>query len=504
MSKPTNEVIFEAPSKGMGDSPYIGNGAVADCRNLDISNIPGIAQLQFGATKKSASVIGSAEIPLWGAVNNDTLATAYVVTNAHKVYTSDNSTTYGTWTLVTHAGASTGHGNGLVIWKGYLVLAGDALLDFMLISSGVWTNGWGGFPLQSDTVTHPLFNSIDDKLYVGNGRYVNSIAENTAPFAPGTPGSYTASDKLVTLPTSYRVRCLEEVGANIYAGTFVGFDLTKMVKIAKIYPFSRSTYTLGLPVIVKECGVHQMVTIGNDIIYQAGTIGRWYITNGSTTRFLTRIPQNLRKNGATLSYPGAIIYRNGKIFSAITVNSAGSTGSVVYSFDTNGAQFVIANVISTGISDGNTAIGMLLDIGEVLGTNDVYLIGWYDGTSVAQGIDAVGEDNFTGSTNLGDYAGYYDTEIKSVGTSLENKTYTKLEYYLDTALASGLGVRVSYRLDSQSAFTLLGTYNFASEGAVRTANRSILITNAEQLQMRIALTTGSGATPRFKYLRLYG
>ena len=487
----SQQLNISAPVRGLGDSQYVGAG---DLRNLDISNIPGIAQLNLAGVKKSGTVFSNA-MPMWAVINNDTNKTAFVVDSNHVVYTSDSSSTYSTWTVVTHASASTGHGNGLRIWKGYLCLVGDTLIDWYKMSTATWvSNGWAGFTLQSDLLGHPVFNSLDDKIYVGNSQYVNSIAEVAGQvFNPTSSITYTATDKAVTLPSSYRVRCLEELGTNLMIGTFVGSTLGTMSKVAKIYPWSRSGVILGIPISVSEAGIHQMININNELYFQAGTIGRWYRTNGSTSAFLTRIPRNLNYTGTrnTISYPGAILFHNSKIFTGLTVGGNGPSG--VYSFNLDGKQLALENSISTSNYNGGVIIGCLLDVS---GSNDSYLIGWQDATNTVGGIDEVGEDNFPGS-----YVGYFDSQMIAVGEALQNRTFTKLEFYLDTVFTTGQGIQISYRTDSQSAYTLLGTYTFASEGAVRFRNKGIKITNAEQIQVRVALTGGNG-TPRFKYLIL--
>lgn len=492
LKEAVNEVIFSAPVKGMGDSPYEG---AADVRQLNIMDIPGVATPLIELAKVTGTTIETGEIPKWAVVNNNAAQTAYVVTDAHKIYTADSP--YTSWSLLTHASASTGTGNGLEIWKDYLVLAGNTLLDFYgpLSSAPSWTNGWAGFTLQSDTIGHPLFKSLDDKLYVGNSQYVNSIAENAAPFAPGTAGSYTAVDKAITLPAGSRVRCLEELGSNLMIGIFMGTSLTTMIKVAKIYPWSRTGTILGLPISLSEAGIHQMKVVNNELIFQAGIAGNYYKTNGSSSQFLCRIPPNLRGiYKFTLSHPGAIINYKGRILSGISVTQSGGTGSAVYSFNTDGSQLIIEKIISTGISDSGVVIGCLLSL-LTAGVSDDYIIAWRDATSSAQGID------LPNGNQISSYLAYYDTEIKVVGSALQKKTYTKLEVYLEQKMSdSPNGIKISYRTDTKVAFTELGTYDNTTDPTFNSFNKSIKITGAAELQMRIALV---GQT-RFKYIRLYG
>lgn len=489
------EIIFTAPAKGIADSPYIG---AADVRNLDVVNIPGIAQELFAAVKKSSTVITGQ--PMWCVFNNDSAQTAFVVDNANVLYKSDNSSSYTSWSVVTHGSPSSGHGNGLRIWKNYLFLAADTAVDVMKISNGAWTNAWAGFGTLttlgiSSLTTHPMFNSLDDKLYLGDGQFVHSAAE-VGTFDPTSAGTYTVVLKAITLPSGSWIRCIEELGINLMLGIIIGQSITSLgniAKLARIYPWNRTAGgALGIPISLPEAGVHQMLVKNNLLYFQAGLTGRYYVTSGSSSKFLTRIPPYNRASKITASYPGAITSYQGKIQSGITVSGGSSTLSGVYSFDTDGTKLSL-QIISSGQNNGNVVIGCLGSVID-LGANDDMLIGWYDGTNM--GVDLVGEDNYPAS-----YVSYFDSDIRPVGTSLNKRTFTALEFYLEQALVSGQGIRVSYRLDTSSSFILLGTYDFSSLAGVLTKNRSIKISNAVQLQVRVALTGGAG-TPRFKYLIL--
>jgi len=121
-----------------------------------------------------------------------------------------------------------GHGNGLAIFKNYLIVARDAYLDVCGdgtttgIVNANWSNSWQA--IDSDTLWHPMIVSkLDGLLYGGAGRYVFSIEELTT-FVPGTGATFTYTQQALDLPSRYRIKCLDELGNNIMLGTLARFN----------------------------------------------------------------------------------------------------------------------------------------------------------------------------------------------------------------------------------------------------------------------------------------
>jgi len=124
-------------------------------RNMDISSIPGIAKLNNAMDlKSSTTVVGT---PQWMVRNPATPAEVYALDSGGKVYKSDDSGA--SWALMTGF-TSGGHGNGLVIFKNYLIVARDAFLDICGdgsatgITNANWSNSWQA--IDSDLLWHPM------------------------------------------------------------------------------------------------------------------------------------------------------------------------------------------------------------------------------------------------------------------------------------------------------------------------------------------------------------
>ena len=284
-----DSIIIEAPRVGIAQSPHVGN---ADVRNLDIFSIPGVARLNTIASKKSSTTVTA--FITWAVRHPIDPTQIYAIDNAGTVYKS--SDTGATWAVLTGTSSTNAHGNGLAIWKNYLFVARDTNLDVCGdgtssgITSSNWTLGWK--TIDSDILWHPLFTSRNDaKLYGGAGRYVFSLDENTT-FAPGTGASYTWTAQALDLPSSYRIKCIEELGNNLLLGTWQGSNIYD-IRLADIFPWDRASVSFGQPIHIEDYGVHAMRNVDNSIIVLAGINGTVRKTDGVNAYIIGQIPTDL-------------------------------------------------------------------------------------------------------------------------------------------------------------------------------------------------------------------
>ena len=474
------DLIISAPRQGIGPSPHVGFG---DVRNLDIFTSPGVAILNNAVANRGTTTA----LVQWFAKNPLTPTEIFALDSSGQVYKSTNSGT--SWATVT--GETTGgHGNGMAIWKDYLFVARDAYLDVYgpLSSSPSWSNSWSAITLVSDSLWHPmLVSKNDNKLYIGAGRYIASLDEITAAtFLPGTSNTYTAISQALDLPPNYRIKCLEELGNNLMIGTWMGTNIYDF-KIADIFPWDRSLVSFGQPIQMVENGVNAMLNAGNYLIVMAGIGGAIYRSDGVNSTQIAQIPNSLANldGGAYLTpYPGALVNYKGRVFFGV---SGASAGMGVYSLlqTSKGNILNFEHTISIGGDD--CYIGALLGI-----TRDNLLIGWSDTTF---GIDSI--DIATRTTS---YGGYFDSPLYIVGTNLNKRSFTQLEFQLAQALRTGEGIRVKYRTDLNTSFTTIGTYDYSTLGAVISHNTTADIPETEFVQVRVELT--GTTSPIFKSLTL--
>jgi len=483
-------LVINAPLKGIAQSPHFGFG---NMQNIDIYTVPGVAKLNTILVKESASVV-DAQVT-WIVKNPANPTNLYAIDANGVVYNSSNSGD--SWSELSDRGGS---GQGLIVWKDYLFVMEDTSIDVYgpLSGSPSWTDNWQT-DLDSDSLWHPCLDSVlDGHLYIGAGRYMAKLEEVVGQnFAPGSSSTYTWTPQKLTLPENYRIKCLTELGNNIMIGTWMGTNIYDN-KIADIFPWDGNATNFGKPIRMVENGVNAMISRGGYLYILAGIDGLIYKSNGSQAWELARIPLSVADISAGKylePYPGALINFKGRLFFA--VNSQSTDGMGIYSLlETNqGSILNCEHTISTETTGGTNP----LIVGALLGiTRDQFVAGWRD--NATYGIDLLDTTSFAYTT---DYTGFFESPLYQVGTYLNERQFSKLEFVLAKELAASEGIRFKFRVNLTDSFTTIGTYTTAEIGAGKTSfHTTVNIPACEQLQIRVELLGTSTSTPEFKNLRL--
>jgi len=156
--------------------------------------------------------------------------------------------------------------------------------------------------------------------------------------------------------------------------------------------------------------------------------------------------------------------------------------------------------LSNFATTGNDGTISALKVGALLPTSrDTILAGWQDTTTY-------GIDQTTTTTRVASYGGYFESVLYQVGTYLNKRQFTKMEFYLAKELAASEGIQVKYRINLTDTWTTLGTYTTTIIGTGKTSfiEKEIKIPPCEQIQIRIELNPGASnlTTPQFKNLIL--
>lgn len=496
-------LVVDAPKQGIAQSPHIGFG---DVRNLDLYSVPGIVQLNNILAKKSSTTV-VAQIN-WACRHPITTTEIYALDNAGTVYKSTD--TGATWAVLAGTSATAAAGNGMWIWKNYLFVARNALLDVCGdgtatgITSGNWTLGWK--TIDSDVLWHPMLTSKNDnKLYGGAGRFVYSLDEVTnKTFAPGDATTYTWIQEALDLPPSYRIKCIEELGNNLMLGTWQGTNVYD-IRIADIFPWDRASVSFGQPIVIADFGVHAMINIGNSLIVLAGTSGTIFKCDGVNAIAIGQLPMDLSGGKYLEWYPGSICSYKNKVF--FGVGQGGTTaipGMGVYSLWQTGKGNILTleHLVST-LSDGTTnplKPSALLPI-----TRDTLLVCWRD--NATYGIDLTTNTSYAYTTN---FAGYFESPLYVVGELDFLESWTKLQFRFAKKLNANEGIQISYRVNESDAYTLMGTWTNGIVTGVTSKNIGSVISfqdvcnipACEMVQLKVALLGTSTTTPQFKSLRL--
>lgn len=490
------DLIIQAPSQGIAQSPHIGFG---DVRNLDISSIPGIVRLNNNLSKVSGTAVTG--LVKWVVRDPVTAANFYAVDDAGDVYVSTDSGA--SFAALASQPTSGGTGQGLAIWKNYLWCPRATAMDIYgpLDSSPAWRNSWAGLTMDTDALWHPLYVSkLDGELYGGAGRYVFNVAEVAGQtFTWDNTGTYTATAQALTLPTGYRIRCLEELGNDLIIGTWQGSTITDF-KIADIFKWDGTSTTYGQPLMLNENGVHALLTMGNTLYIAAGVDGRIYRSDGVGAVLVGQIPTsiaNVEGSNYLEIFPGAFINYKGR--PTFGVSSGGTTytsGMGIYSVRETSQGSILNNehIVSTG-NDGTSAV---LKIGALCQkARDQIIAGWQDGTSY--GIDLT-----TTTTRTASYGGYFETAFYAVGTPLNKRTFTEIEFQFAKELATGEGVQIKFRVNLTDTWTTIGTWTYTTLGAVISHHEKTNIPATEFIQLRVELGAGGSnlTTPQLKQIIL--
>ncbi len=487
------EIRISAPREGISASPHTG---YADIRNCDISSIPGIVRLNNILAKKSVAVV-DAQVT-WKVRDPDTSANVFALDSNGVLYKSADSGA--TWTEVSDR---LGVGQGLAVQWGYVFVFCVTTIDVMKISDSSWTTGWQ--TIGTDSLWHPAFVSKNDgKIYFGCGRYVGSIEQNSGQtFVPATSATYTvtlgtSANNCLDLPASYRIKSIEELGNNLMLGTWQGTNVYD-VRIADIFPWDRSSVSFGQPIVISEYGIHAMKNVGNSLIVLAGTTGTIYRSDGVNATIIGKLPIDLSGGKYIEYYPGALTYYKNKIFfgighTALTVGGVATTigGMGVYSLQiTSRGNILNLEHLSSALTDGSAAsvkYSALLPISD-----ETLLVGWRSATTY--GIDLTTEASFAYGT---DYSGYFESPLYTVGSLLQQKTPTEIEFNLARPLRTGEGIRLAYRTDLTASYTTIATHTFTTDGAVVSVNDVYDFQPCEQIQFKVSLLGTATTTVELK------
>jgi len=465
-------VTFKDWQKGQKTHPIYGMGLL---QNVEINENPGIVKLAQGVTQKSITV---SQLPI--AYEKDIYGNEYIATGetgAGSVYKNGSSIQSGLANLWD-----------IKIYKDYLwVRHANVMSCYGPLSSGgaQWFGNIAtGF---SSSYRGVLLVGQDDYIYSGNGNYVAKI-EVTASGTPGVAPTLNTNLIALDLKDGQYVSCLAEYNTSIVIGTGSGSSYSDMANNynAKIYFWNRQLGTLGnpgladLPINFNENGIHQMISHANRLFVVAGTQGNVYETDSTSYAKVGQIPFFQNNKFARCEYfPNAIsISSKGTLLIGVsTLDQYSKAG--VYEIDISNASKPISlkQTISTGTV--STASGRI-SIGFIIDTNFNRFVGWRD-------VNTYGVDELNSGRLRNNYTSIIETDMVKVGSFLAKKTFENIEFSLVEPLVSGQSIKLSYRKNNKEDYTLIGTYDFTTQGSVLSWNDICAIHDAEFVQLKIEL-----------------
>lgn len=507
MDKNGNITISYDLWKGGIKTPFTG---MADIENVDIFDEPGIAKIDFAPTE----VIGEGDVT---AGDTDAIQCCAIrKTNGDAVFGTDEGDVLvmdaNNNTVNEEAGTTAGNFRDAVDWKGWTVFA-DFTSNLPRIRLSAYQNGSGGDDITYAFESMPnsslsfggggyriadgvLCVGIDDVLYVGSGKYVGSLTEDTT-FDPTNNATYTWNPQALDLPDGFNIDKM--VNFNDFLLIFAG---NKETNEQMIVPWDRVSSSYDYPTTLNNGVVAQAIASENLAYYLDGIRGQFRVTNRAVVDTVVEMKNiTFPSQSEGLAQKGAAITKiNDIILNGVSNSAAGTYPVGVYKIKGNSYT---RQTLTEGL-DGSEHEVNIHFIAPFKESN--YLVGWENVTNNTYGVDEFGLNDY----RYTDYKARLISPLFSPGLVLNDKSYQNCEITLAQPLTVGQGVKVYYRKDLADDWTEITTqdgarFDYATYGAVSKCNIKSGIIDVTTIQLKVEMTTGANSTttPKLISVKLF-
>lgn len=420
------------------------------------------------------------------------------------------------WYLIS-GNTTSGDGAGIIYYKGYILVFGnagvDALTDIQNPESDtiVWKNNFDTITISNGGKALPFLSVNDNYVYfysgVETGRYYKiGLLEETAgqTFDPSNSATFSFAEDATKIPFENNgvPSAINEINQYLVIGT--GSD--------KIYFWDKKSPAFTSFIKLQESGVSSIQSIDNTLYIFAGGNGNIYQANTVSSSLINKVPQQITGElygvyNVEVNY--SAVYRNEIIFSVTIPNATTTVKNYLMSYNIDTKKIVKRNISAFGeTSERNgTAYGKINSI-FVVGENILLGSSYYDTdtSTYSYSVESLlyKSSLLTGTATYyvyDNYEPYILTGLMTVGQEFDKATFRVLHLSLLRALTAGQGVRVSYRLDDSSSFTVIKTIDYATDGAIKDIKIPSPITNAIDLQLKIELKGLNLTSPMLKLVR---
>ncbi len=374
-----------------------------------------------------------------------------------------------------------GNGEGMVCYSGsnlnkaYMLVGDDGdlhALDCSTTGSPSWD--YDITTSLQDVAWHPMIVAQNDRVYIGNGRYVAELYENSGEtFDPGDTDTFTITTEKLDLPSDYIVRCMEELGSYLLIGTYNDIKSNS----ADIFVWDKSSDSFDRILRINNVeGINQLITYKNLTYIQAGTKGEWFVTNGSSVEKLGELPQpSTTKLNLTFS-PGAVAVIKDKIYFGVGGGGAQAVDYVgIWSIDTKTGGTKREYVLSSGIAtDEQGFIGALM-----ARTGDNLIFSWQHTDSGDSDTFGVDETNVSYNLYTGSEA-YAITPFFNIGDVVNKGSFKASMIKLAKALNTNESVTIYKRTERDGSWD---TFITMTEGQSKLGPR----VEGENVQFKIVM-----------------
>lgn len=360
--------------KGLADSAYSAQkGQLAKAVGVSLHRKPGLIVVNQKLTAEST---GTVPDELCKVVVKTSGGRKYWFSSSSGKIWEDNG---GTWTLAhtTTPAAGGAACTGAAEYNAFLYWATESRLHRIAISGlSDWAanavEDWQTFSKTDDSY-HPM-KVQNQTLFIADGNLVASVDSSA---------TFTASALDIIAP--HRIKTIEPFDIDLVLGTIITNTVNHCLIIR--WDTVQTTWQFSEP--VRENGINAFLWLGNALLAQAGTSGKFYFYDGQSLQEYKRIPGTWSPTQYGEVYPQAVgVFEGIPVFGlSNSTDAANSTGNPAdqgvytigrYSKDypivINGPEYVISQDDVTAVE-----IGAILVEG-----NDMY-VSWGDGSSY--GVD---------------------------------------------------------------------------------------------------------------------
>lgn len=485
-------IVIDGFDKGIAPDPYSGANGLFSV-NL---NVPQEVSTGYALTTSTTSgaTLGA---PVSDSVRFFSYGTPGVPTGSPQSFAIldadghvfESTSITGTWTFLSSSNSTSGSSNldGIAYWLGFLFKTRGSNIDYW--DGSTWHTAWQ--TTLSSGVKHYMYVASDNVLYITNGNFLASItAPSPTAFNPTTPATYAFSTTKLELPVIDIAISIAEVGAGNSAQSTLLVGGTQNA----IYPWDKLSPVFALPIYVGDSYIKNMVSVNQNVfIFPGNTTGRGriYITNGSQADEWFKIPDYIfGELDPYYEWGDAIFHRNNLVFGFLPSENSGAAAiqnfGYVWAIDLETKAFrAISQLPST--SSFFTNATSLIPTYNLSSPGFGYIVGATDGTAGTNHSSI----SYSGTT-AGIGTASIITDLVPIGTFLQKKTFTQVEFKLRSPMQSGEAISISARTDNsglQQPLTFSPTPTTGSISGVAPVN----FQNNQWLNFFVNLT-GNSAT----------
>lgn len=460
-------------------------------------------------------------------VTRDSYGNFYVLDSNQRLWFSNGDGVTSYWYLL-EGNTSAGAGNGIVFYKGYILIWGNAKIDALheindIGTALTWHNDFASATSILNTVSAgtgkvgavPFLSLNDDAIYFGNGNpsgkgtwrigLLEEVAGET--FDPNTSSTFSCVADAIVVPNLNGqgfATVIREINEQLIIGT----------NSDQVFLWDKKSPSFTSVMRCPEAGVRLIEVVGGEFYIFPGVDGNCYIANtvGISRSPIFRIPEQVKNqyyranaannNMVSVNYTASAVYLNEILFA---VEIYGYCYLMSYNFNTK--KLIKKNISSYGERLQSATNETTGNISLIFTNGDNIFIGSYYRTvspaSYSYAIESLLHQDSIGSGYTyyrasDNYQANIITSLFPYGATYNKGTIRKIVVNFTRALAQYQGIKIYYRLDDSSAFTLIATADYDTYGAVKDIEIPLLITDIIDIQFKIELRGQDMTSPRLK------